>query len=398
MLVRTARGDTEIQAAFESTSRISSWSEFSGWDTWSGTNVNRNTIGGLPAATAAIRLISETVGMIPLLVYSGDAVDRERARRTWQWRILHDQPNEDQSPFDFKQDLSSSIETSGNAYIWKMKVRRQVEQAFVLDPAIVKVKRVGGRKIFEVTVNGETQVFTPSQILHVRGWTIQAGADEGLSPISYHRHALGSALAINEFEGRFFRNNASPGGGIEVPGDVDAETLNMYRQQWEENHAGLGNAHRPAVFKNGAKWTPIGLSLEDAQFIQSKEFSVEEVSRIFRISAPGLLSMVGKNVVNETAAEDFERFLKIDLAPRLSRIEQAFMSDRDFFEPGGEVFPEFLADAILRPDIKTRYEAYRLARQGGWLTPNEMRAKENLPPVEGGDEIQETPVGGAPNT
>jgi len=107
--------------------------------------------------------------------------------------------------------------------------------------------------------------------------------------------------------------------------------------------------------------------------------------------------MVGNGTVNQSAAEDFERFLKLDLAPRLARIEQAFRADRDFFGIDTDQFPEFLADAVLRPDVKTRYEAYRLARQGGWLAPNEIRDRENLPPKEGGDEIQETPVGGAPN-
>ena len=114
---------------------------------------------------------------------------------------------------------------------------------------------------------------------------------------------------------------------------------------------------------------------------------------MFRISSPSMLGSVLKG--QPPVADEFERFLKVDLAPRLSRIEASFRRDPDLFN--GDLFPQFLMDAVLRPDAKTRYESYRLARQGGWLTPNEIREREDLPRVEGGDDIQQTPVGGAPN-
>jgi HK97 family phage portal protein len=336
--------------------------------------------------------------MIPLHVLRGrEPEDREKARDTWQWRILHEEPNRHQSPFDFKQDISTSLNSSGNAYIWKVKVLGEVIEGHILDPATARPVRNGaGQKMIRVTVNNEQRDYSPATVLHIRSWTMLPGADAGLSPIAYHRHALGSALGLKEYEARFFSNGAQPGGAISVEGDVDKETIDLYRDQWDENHRGLANAHRPAIFKNGAKWQQIGISLEDAQFIEANAFAVEEIARIFRISSPAMLGSYMNGEVPDVT-DDFERFLKVDLAPELSRIEQAFRTDRDFFPASQDLFPEFLADAVMRPDVKTRYDAYRLARQGGWITANELRKLENLPPLDGGDELQQTPVGGAPN-
>lgn len=392
MILKTIYGDTKVDgpqaATFTQGTHPPSWKEFSSWDSWSGARVTRDSAIGLPAAADAIRRIAETVAMVPMLVWQGDPVERERARQSWQWELLHESPNPEQSPFDFKQDIATSIESTGDAFIWKLKVfARRVEALYVLDPATITVRRNNAnRKVFDVTVDGKTSTFGPQSILHIRGWSHRPGSDRGTSPITLHRHSLGSALALSEFEGRFFRNGAAPSGVISQPGDYKEENLLRYRDQWDERHAGIANAGRPIILYNGATWETMGISLQDAQFVESKGFNTSEIARIFRVDP--------KNLTGEI---DMEKFLKVDLAPRLSRIESALRSDRDLFGGEDDLFPEFLADAVLRPDIKTRYEAYRLARQGGWQTANEIRARENLPALPGGDELQQTPVGGAPN-
>lgn len=408
MLVRTRGGETELRSdsLFLDRARIPSWSEASGTGaTWSGVPVTRETALGLPAAGAAVRLISETIGMIPMLVYEGDPVERERARESWQWQLLHDQPSPDGvSAFDFFQDVATSIEVDGNAYIWKQRrSARRVTELMVLEPRNVEVRRDDNdQKVFDVKImkdagrpgGGQTMTLTSADILHIRGWTLYPGADVGVSPIELHRNSLSSHESIHEFEGRFYRNNARPGGVIEVPGDVSRDRLDKAREVWEETHRGTQNMNRIGVLAFGARYRDVGFSLQDAQFVQSKQFSVEEIARMFRIDH----SLLGEVTEGQRPqiSEQFERFLKIDLASRLRRIEMALRNDPDLF-PGRRLFPEFLTDAVLRPDILTRYEAYRLARQGGWLKPNEIRERENLPPADGGDEIQETPVGGAAN-
>jgi HK97 family phage portal protein len=401
MIVATRNGQSvEIRAnPFANDSNLGSFYGTGVMPSVAGPLVGTESASALPAVAAAIRLIAETVAMVPLLVYDGDPLERERARDSWQWELLHDAPNEDQSSFDFFQDVATSIESRGNAFIWKLRVRSgRVEALYVLDPALVTVRRnEANRKVFRITQDGQTRDYTEDTILHIRGWTSRPGADEGVSPIALHRERLGGILAQDEFENRFYRNNAVPSVAISVPGALNEARADEMREWWEEQHSGLRNAHRPAILKNGATVEKLSITLEDAQFIEGKAFSIADVARIFRISPQILGAAVGTATSSPASvSEDFERFLKLDLAPRFRRIEMSLKRDRDLFG-GGDLFPEFLADAVLRPDVKTRYEAYRLARQGGWLKPNEIREKENLPPADGGDEIQEVPVGGMAN-
>jgi HK97 family phage portal protein len=391
------------------------------WGAWNasvaGPWVTETTMVGVPAVAACIRLIAESIGMMPMLVYSGDPPDRVKARDSWQWELLHDEPNPDQSAFDFWQDVSTSIEVNGNAYIWKVKVRNEPLQALIcLNPNDVRVKRATedvvlepddgrpfrvakGERYFELYRNAKTVPVPADQILHIRGWSLRPGADMGVSPITIHREALGKAMATEEFESRFFTNNASPSGAIQIPGNPPAPAdIDGLYQMWMERQGGLSNAHKPVILTNGATWQPMGMNLQDAQFVEQKRYGLEDIARMFRISSTLLLGLSGSRGPLPPTAEDFERFLKVDLAPRLTRIETALARDQDLFPDGPtELFPEFLADAVLRPDIQTRYDAYRLARQGGWVTANEIREKENYPPHAQGDELQVTPVGGAPN-
>lgn len=397
MIVATRNGrSAEVRALFANAADIGPFMGTGIAFSVAGPLVGLDSVMGLPAATAAVRLIAETAAMVPLLVYEGDPLERERARATWQWELLHERANPDTSAFDFICDIATSVETTGNAYIWKVKVRRgRVEALYVLDPAMVRVEYDDRRtKTFTVIQEGHQQRYTADTILHIRGWTSKPGALTGSSPIALHRERLGGAIAAEEFENRFYANNATPSGVVEIPGKPPREKIDEMREYWAEHHAGIKNANSPAFLTNDATYKQIGISLEDAQYIEGKAFTVADIARIFRLSPIMLGAAVGAGT--STTGDDFERFLKLDLAPRFRRIEQAFNADDDLFGTG-DLFSEFLADAVLRPDIKTRYEAYRLGRQGGWLKPNEIRSHENLPPAEGGDNIQETPVGGAPN-
>ena len=148
---------------------------------------------------------------------------------------------------------------------------------------------------------------------------------------------------------------------------------------------------------NGAGWIATGMSMRDAQYIETQRFSAEEVARIMRVT-PGMLGIVPQNSGGQTAAgDDFDRFLQADLGPRIRRIEMALKRDPDLFSTDSDLFPEFATGAVLRPSLTTRMSAYVDAIQAGVLTHNEARELENRPPKEGGDELQQTPVGGAPN-
>jgi HK97 family phage portal protein len=324
------------------------------------------------------------------------------ARDSWQWYRLHEAPNSDQSAFDFWQDASASVETFGNAYIWKAIGRRPVQseediELHLVDPAAITLRRDRdtNQKFYEVRRFGRTDRVPASQILLIRGWTVTPGADLGVSPVSLHRETLGSVLAAREYQARFFANGTSLPGFIKVPGMPDQGELDRLNLEWQQRHAGLLNAHRPAFLVNGAEWQSTGLSMQDSQYIEIQKFNGEEVCRIFRIN-PGMVGfLTGTRPV--PADDDFERFLKADMAPRLRRIEMALRADPDMFPSGGDLFPKFETGAVLKPSTQSRAAAYKDFRQAGIMTANEIRALEDLPPAEGGDVLQDTPVGGAPN-
>lgn len=363
----------------------------------SGETVTLDTAVGLPAVLAAIRLVSETVGGLPLFVYQMGLEQRQPARDSWQWRLLHEQPNDTQSPFDLFADCAASIEATGNAYLQKAKSRRRVEALFLIDPARVQVvrDRDSGRKLFRVMLDrGGSAELDSGSILHLRGFTI-AGGDVGLSPIAVARNSIGTALAQDRFGGAHYHNNARPGLAIMFPQGVTKEQADAWKADWSAEHGGAGNVGKPAVVGGGAQISPIPISLEDQQFVESQRFSVEQVARMWRLPSSMLGEALGMQ--QQGVADEAERFLKFSLAQRLRRIELGLRADPDLFPAGSGLFPEFVADGLLRGDTRARFEAYRAARQGGWVTPNEIRKWENLPPTEGGDEIQMTPVGGAPN-
>lgn len=366
--------------------------------------VDTSSTVGLSTAGAAFKLISETIGMMPLKVYRGEKPEVDEARESWQWYRLKDAPNEEQSAYDFWQDAAASVETQGNAFIWKALARRPVRdegdiQLFLIDPANVMVKRdENGKKFYEIRRKGQSERVPATQILHIRGWTTSPGADMGLSPIALHRETIGAALAAREYSSQFYANGTSLPGFIVVPGTPNQEDLDRFEAEWVQRHAGLKNAHRPGMLGNGATWLQTGLSMRDAQYIETQRFSAEEVCRICRLT-PGMLGIVPGGAGNLTSQdEDFDRFLQADLGPRLRRIEMALQHDPDLFPRDSELFPEFLTNAVLRPSLQARSAAYKIFIEDGIMMADEVRALENLPPKGGAAaELQQTPVGGAPN-
>lgn len=367
-----------------------------GFYSFTGRYVSAENATGLPAVGAAVRLISETIASLPLIVYRGDGAERARAIDSPVYTLLHDRPNSEQSAFEFWGDVASSIETTGNAFIQKIRSRGQIVELLVVDPNFVRVYRDkdSREKRFDVLVdNVRYEGFTGADILHIRGYTLRGGL-VGMSPIAEHRQAIGVALAAEEFAGRAYANDATPGLAIKVPGNMGRQQALEMLSVWQVTHGGIHNARKPAVLTNGAEIEKISMTLADAELLDAMRFSVEQVARIFRIP-PAMLGAPNA-ATNQTAEEESLRFVRYCLLPRLRRIEMSLRADADLF-PSSDLQPEWLVDGLLRADTKTRYEAYVAARQAGWMSANEIRALENLPPIDGGDEVQQTPVGGAPN-
>jgi HK97 family phage portal protein len=363
------------------------------WMSDAGLPISERDAYGLPAVSNVIRSVADLLSSLPFFVYN-DGDFRTEARDTWQWRLLHDQPSAGISSFQFFYDLAVSIEATQNAFIRKVHFRAELAALEVLDPHRVKVEvdRQTGEKTFDVWVNSGRVVkgLTPRDILHIRGFTPNPGSAVGVSLIQMHANALSAQKSAQKFEGDYFRK-----GGIPPFWFIG---MSNARQAVEVKDAYMSSRDRAASGEPGflhgqldVKSLPI--SMEDAKYIENKLASVDDVCRIFRWPKE-LLEVSGGQQVPEEWWDD--RFLKIYVLPRLRRIERAFAADPDFFA-GKPLFGEFLTNALERASFVTRVRGYKDARQGGWVTANEIRKWENLPPKDGGDELQETPVGGAPN-
>jgi HK97 family phage portal protein len=395
VILRTRFGNAEVRSEFGS-SAIPAPSQ--NLVAYSGRIVSAENATGLPAVGAAIRTVAEVIASLPMIVYQRQGDTKTRAPSAPQYQLLHEAPNSEQSPFDFFSDIGASIETTGNAIIQKIKdARGQVVELIVVDPDYVQIRRdIDGQKVVDVRINGKTyKGLTSSDVIHIRGFTLKGGM-VGLSPIQAHRHALGNSMALMEYQGRFWSNDATPGLVIKVPGQLAKQQAQQILQVWSDTHGGLSNAHRPAILAGGAELERIPAM--DAEWVAQSNLNVSDVCRIFRL--PGwTLNHEASNFAGQQPEQDSLRFLLYSLGPRLRRIELAFRTDPDLFGVGSNLYPEFLADSLLRTDTKERYEAYKAARQAGWLSPNEIRALENYPASAqpGADDIQLTPVGGAPN-
>lgn len=346
---------------------------------------------GIPAVLSAMRVIVETGAMLPQLVYrDGPQGVRERAIDADAYELLHRRPSSDHTPVEWRSDMLASLVGYGHATAEKIKVGGRLVELLPLDPRHVRPEWSAGALIFHVAdAEGRERTLTRADVLHVRGYTLH-GEARGLSPVTACRLALSSGLSMEDFLVGFWRNDAKPGGLLEIPGTVTQEEAEGILDRWNETHRGADNAGKTGLLTGGAKWTSVGMSLVDAQFVETHRFTVEQAARIFNMPP----SFLGAGTVTPADVAFFEKFT---LGPYTARLDAAVTADRDLCPLGSGLFSETLTDALLRPATRERFEAYRAARQGGWITPNEIRRLENYPPVKGGDEIQETPVGGAPN-
>jgi HK97 family phage portal protein len=414
VIVRTNNSNRELRDLFSGSDRIPRPSEAAGAWAYSGRIVNFESASGLPAVMAAIRLIADTAASLPLCVYT-PAADGSlvRADQLPVANILAREPNEQQSAFQVWSFVFSSMLGWGGAYLLKAKSQGRVVALYPIDPSRVTPRVENGELVFYVrnvtnpgdqssrplTGDGQKKL-TSSDVLYVPGQLLN-DPFIGVTPIAIHRHAIGNALAQQEFAGRYYSNDGSPGGIISVPSQLTKEKREELREAFEARHRGTTAAHRVGVLTGGATYDTVPINLRDAAFIESMHAHAQDVARMFGIPA-GMLDAADFNHAS-TPEQDMIRF-RLRLIPWLRRVESALETDTDLFPdvdvpgmPDADPVVRFDPNELVRADLEKRFSAYTSARQGGWMSANEIRAQENLPPVDGGDHIQVTPVGGAPN-
>lgn len=342
------------------------------------------------AVYACVRILAETLASLPLPLYERLADGgKRRAVGHPLYSLLHDLPNPEMSSFELRETLMGHLALWGNAYaevefdrggrplhLWPLRPdRMQVERPF------------GGELVYRYSVGEETDGrresvdFADYQIFHLRG--LGGNGIVGYSPIALMREAVGLALATEGFGARFFGNDARPGGVLEHPGVLGDEEHERLANSWESRHQGLEKSHRIAILEEGMKYNQIGIPPEDAQFLETRKFQVTEIARAFRIP-PHMLADLERATFSNIEHQSIE-FVMHTIRPWLVRWEQAIYRDLLLPEERGTFFAEFMVEGLLRGDLQSRYQAYSIARQNGWMSANDIRTLENMNVIEGGD-------------
>ena len=360
----------------------------------SGKAVNERTAMQMTAVYACVRVLSEAVAGLPLHVYRyGEDGSKEKALKHPLYRILHDEPNPEMSSFNFRETLMGHLLLYGNAYAQIIRNGKgEVVGMYPLMPAKMTVDRDSGGNLYylysrgsddapEAGENGQVYL-PPDQVLHIPG----LGYDGimGYSPIAMAKNAVGLGIATEEYGAKFFANDASPSGILEHPGVL--KNPDKVRESWNKLFRGSINSHQIAVLEEGLKYQPIGISPDQAQFLETRKFQLNEIARIFRVP-PHMVGDLEKSSFSNIEQQSLE-FVKYTLEPWLMRWEQA-MSRRLFTEREKEsYFIRFNVEGLLRGDYESRMNGYAVARQNGWMSANDIRELENLdriPAELGGD-------------
>lgn len=354
----------------------------------SGETVSDTSVLALSATWACVNLLAGTIASLPLMVYRTSSDGRRTVDRgNPLYRLLHDSPNYDQTAVDFWEFLSASLELRGNAFA---KIERAIDGRIValrpINAAGVSVRRLANGPLeYRWTQDGRSFIEQESTVLHIRGF----GGDPlgGMSTLQFGRRAFGLAQAIDRSASATFRNGLRPSFQLQFDKFLTAEQRAVAKKELVDDFAGAMNAGRPFIAEGGAKLEALSLNPEDAQMLQSRSFSVEEICRFFQVPP----FMVGHTEKSSSWGTGLEQqtlgFQKFTLRRRLKRIEQAIekqlltVDDR-----ASGITVEFNIEGLLRADSMGRANYYRTMTQIGCMTINEVRALENMPPIDGGDE------------
>ena len=354
---------------------------------------------GIPALLGVMYRLSVLGAGVPVKVYRGQAPARYPATDTWQYELLHDRPNTDGlGALPFYTDLYFSLAGAGYTAVrkWPSFDGKRIAELEPVDATKITPKRADdGRLVFDYRDAGKTETLDRRDIIYIRG-PAMPGSLVGLSPIAAARLGLITALKRQLFEARWYDRNAQPGVLMAFPEKMPKTEAEAWIDMWDERHQGPENWHSTGAIGGGADVTVLPINLRDAQFVEANQFTAAQIGGMYGVTLPFL--NMGEN---SPTAEDWRYLVVAALGWMLTAVAQAFTQDRDLFplepRPERRMLAEHVLDGLTRADMKTRYAAYKDARQAGWLTANEIRAKENEPPHPDGDELQATPVGGAPN-
>lgn len=341
--------------------------------TRSGVPMNSHEAMKIGVVYAALRLISDSIATLPIDTYVRRGEQRfNHPRPAW---LDYPEPDRGIGRIDHFQMVLMSLLIDGNAYIRKLyNERGELIALKVLDPLRIE-PRLGpdGMMAF---VWDSNRVLSHEEILWIPDM-LRPGTIKGLSRVSELKEVLGISRALDDFSARYFGSGTLSSGIIEVPGDMTEEQAVRLKDQFEKNSKGLKHAHRPNILSGGAKFQRMDSDPQQSQLVESREFAVIEVARIFKIQ-PALLGVMQAGAMSYASVEQQHiQFVTLTLRPYIAKIEEQYSR----LLPG-DVFVKFNMEGLLRGDLTSRFTSYSQGIQAGFLSINDIRALEDLPPIE----------------
>ena len=351
----------------------------------SGKSVTAQTAIQLSTVYACVRVISETVASLPLGVYEATNDGNLKAGDHPLYRLIHDEPNAEMTSFVFREVMLAHLLLYGNSYSQIIRSgKNTVVGLYPLLPDHMDVDRdsKGNLTYTYTTSDGKTVVIKPQDILHIPG----LGFDGiiGYSPIALEKNAIGLGIASEEYGSKFFSNGARPSGILTHPNTV--KNPKAVRESWNSAYGGSSNSNRVAILEEGMTFTPLSIPNNEAQFLETRKFQVDEICRIFRVP-PHLVGNLEHATFSNIEHQSID-FAVHTIRPWLVRIEQSMNRALFTDQEKGRFYVQFNIDGLMRGDYKSRMEGYAIARQNGWMSANDIRALENQNPIpkeEGGD-------------
>ena len=359
----------------------------------SGKAVTERSAMQMTAVYSCVRILAEAIACLPLHLYRyTDGGGKEKAIDHSLYRILHDEPNPEMSSFIFRETLMTHLLLWGNAYAQVIRNgKNEVVALYPLMPNRMTVDRDEKGQLYyqyttaqedAPTMKGNTVVLHPEDVLHIPGLGFDGLV--GYSPIAMAKNSIGMAIACEEYGAKFFANGAAPGGVLEHPGTI--KDPQRVRESWQSTFGGTGNANKIAVLEEGMKYTPISISPEQAQFLETRKFQINEIARIFRVP-PHMVGDLEKSSFSNIEQQSLE-FVKYTLDPWVIRWEQSIQRSLLAQDEKSKYFVKFNLEGLLRGDYQSRMNGYAIGRQNGWMSANDIRELENLdliPEEEGGN-------------
>ncbi|MGP4843317.1 phage portal protein [Marinobacter sp. 1Y8] len=355
-----------------------------GYGTTAAAEVSFDTAMQISPVWAAVKLISESIGSMPFNVYKVTDKGREIATDHPLHRVLTSNPNQYQTDVEFWESLALNLAISGNAYAIIQRSGSRIVGLLPVSSAQVETTLLSdGTVIHSYTSGANVKVYSSESMWHVK---LFGNGIVGLSPLSYARNSIGIAIAADNRVSKVYSNGAKPSGILTIDKTLTKDQRNQVRSAF----AGLeeGNEDKLFVLEAGMNYTPVSMSPQDIELLDSRRFQIEDIGRFFGVPSILLNQTFGQSSLGSNVYEILSAFYKLNLRPYLEKFEASVPRWLMSSDDASKHECEFDFDAaLLRADLKTRMEANRIAINSGQSTPNEARISEGKPALEGGDKL-----------